>query len=81
LDESTKTAFLTKIDEMAFSEDKKDNESVLADFWKGIKGDTYFGYFSSETVAKDVLVYLPVPGEYEGCVDLQEATGGKTWAY
>lgn len=80
LDEKTKLAFLTKVDAAAFNEDKnKDN--ILADFWKGIKGDTYFGYFSSEQVAKEVLVYSPVPGTYEGCVDLAATTGGKTWAY
>jgi len=58
-----------------------EGDNLLSDFWKGIKGDTYFGYFSSEKVAKEVLVYLPVPGPYVGCVDLMEATGGKTWAY
>ena len=80
LDDSTQLAFLTKVDAMAYSEDKN-KDKVLADFWRGIKGDTYFGYFSSERVAKEVLVYLPVPGPYEGCVDLMTATSGKTWAY
>jgi len=79
LDEATKLAFLTKIDADAFSENDAKDE-VLADFWKGIKGDTYFGYFSSEKVANEVLVY-PYQGKYEGCVDLMEATGGKTWAF
>ena len=81
LDEKTKLDFLTKLDASAFSDDKKGKDNLLSDFWKGIKGDTYFGYFSSEKVAKEVLVYLPVPGPYVGCVDLMEATGGKTWAY
>ena len=80
LDEDTKLAFLTKVDEMAFSEDEN-KDKVLAKFWRGIKGNTYMGYFSSEKVAKDVLVYAPVPGVYEGCVDLAATTGGKTWAY
>jgi hypothetical protein len=80
LDEGTKLAFLTKVDAMAFSKDETKDE-VLSDFWKGVKGDTYFGYFSSEKVAKEVLVYSPVPGVYEGCVDLAATTGGKTWAY
>lgn len=80
LDEETKIEFLTALDAAAFSEEGKKNK-VLTDFWKGMKGDTYFGYFSSEKVAKDVLVYSPVPGPYIGCVDLMETTGGKTWAY
>ncbi len=80
LDEATKLAFLTKVDAAAFSGDKA-KDDVLGEFWRGVKGDTYFGYFSSEKVAKDVLVYSPVPGPYEGCVDLAATTGGKTWAY
>ena len=80
LDDKTKLDFLTKVDAAAFSDDKGKYEGV-AGFWKGIKSNTYFGYFSSEKVAKEVLVYSPVPGVYEGCVDLQTATGGKTWAY
>jgi gluconate 2-dehydrogenase gamma chain len=80
LDEATKLVFLTKVDVMAFSKDEN-KDKILAGFWRGIKGDTYFGYFSSEKVAKEVLVYSPVPGVYEGCVDLIATTGGKTWAY
>ena len=79
LDENAKKDFLTKLDADAFSEEKAIDE-VLADYWKGIKGNTYFGYFSSEKVAKEVLVY-PYQGKYEGCVDLMEATGGKSWAF
>lgn len=80
LDEGTKLAFLTQVDAAAFSEDEN-KYKALSEFWRGIKGNTYFGYFSSEKVAKDVLVYSPVPGVYEGCVDLAATTGGKTWAY
>ena len=37
-------------------------------------------YYATETVAKEVLVFNPVPGPYRGCVSVEEATGGKTWA-
>ncbi|MBC6995004.1 gluconate 2-dehydrogenase subunit 3 family protein [Neolewinella lacunae] len=37
-------------------------------------------YFRTEEVAKTLLVYDPVPGEYIPCGDLQELTGGKSWA-
>ena len=33
-----------------------------------------------ETIAKEHMVYQPVPGQFRGCVDLQEATQGKDWA-
>ncbi|MEM7575374.1 MAG: gluconate 2-dehydrogenase subunit 3 family protein [Bacteroidota bacterium] len=52
------------------------------------KMDTYFqlkgmviaNYFGSKEVATTQLAYLPVPGEYIPCGDLQELTGGKAWA-
>ncbi|NJC27563.1 gluconate 2-dehydrogenase subunit 3 family protein [Neolewinella antarctica] len=39
-------------------------------------------YFNTPEVAVDsgLLAYLPVPGEYIPCGDLQELTGGKVWA-
>lgn len=81
LDEAQKTALVTKIDAAAFSDDKKAQDSDLSDFWRGIKGDTYFGYFSSEPIANDHVLAYPVQGTFEGCVDLQEVSGGKTWAF
>lgn len=37
-------------------------------------------YYATKTIAKEVLVFNPVPGPYKGCVPVEEATGGKTWA-
>ncbi|WP_420458098.1 gluconate 2-dehydrogenase subunit 3 family protein [Neolewinella sp.] len=50
--------------------------------------DTYFdlksqivgAWFNSEPIGTEVLAYLPVPGEYIPCGDLQELTGGRAWA-
>lgn len=39
-----------------------------------------WAYKTSETVGEKVLAYLPVPGEYIGCGDLNELTGGKAWS-
>ena len=33
----------------------------------------------NEYVAKNLLSYIPIPGDYKGCVDLEETTGGKAW--
>src|SRR5690606_32679726 len=38
---------------------------------------TILSYQTSEYVGENVLAYLPVPGEYIACGDLQELTGGK----
>ena len=37
-------------------------------------------WFNSQPIGTEVLAYLPVPGEYIPCGDLQELTGGKAWA-
>lgn len=39
-----------------------------------------WSYKTSEYVGEEVLAYLPVPGEYIGCGDLDELTGGKAWS-
>lgn len=49
-------------------------------FADNLRGLTIWGYKTSEYVGEEVLAYLPVPGEYIGCGDLQELTGGKDWS-
>ncbi|MEB8346427.1 gluconate 2-dehydrogenase subunit 3 family protein [Flavobacteriaceae bacterium KMM 6898] len=49
-------------------------------FANNLRGMTIWAYKSSEYVGEEVLAYLPVPGEYIGCDDLQELTGGKAWS-
>lgn len=40
---------------------------------------TMLGFFISEPGAKQVLQYKEVPGEYKGCISIEEA-GGRQWA-
>lgn len=49
-------------------------------FADNLRGLTIWGYKTSEYVGEEVLEYLPVPGEYIGCADLEELTGGKEWS-
>lgn len=49
-------------------------------FANNLRGLTIWGYKTSEYVGEEVLEYLPVPGEYIGCGDLNELTGGKAWS-
>jgi len=46
--------------------------------YKIIKELTMFGYFTSEPGMTEALVYVKVPGRYEGCIDLKP--GQKAWA-
>lgn len=56
-----------------------DNVSRFA-FANNLRGMTIWGYKSSEFVGEEVLAYLPVPGEFIACGDLQELTQGKAWS-
>ncbi len=49
-------------------------------FANNLRGLTIMGYKTSEFVGEEVLAYLPVPGEYIACGDLEELTGGKAWS-
>jgi len=41
---------------------------------------TLLGFFTSEAGATQVLQYVAVPGSYHGCVPVDQAGNGKTWA-
>lgn len=60
--------------------DAVSEEPVTYNFAKNIRDMTIWGYKTSEYVGEEVLAYLPVPGEYIGCGDLNELTGGKDWS-
>ena len=49
-------------------------------FLTGLRGRAVWAYQRSELVGKTILAYKPVPGEQQGCIDVQEATGGRAWA-
>lgn len=46
-------------------------------FWFSIKELTFLGYFTSEAGSKQFLKYDPIPGDYKGCIPLEEVGG--TW--
>jgi gluconate 2-dehydrogenase gamma chain len=41
---------------------------------------TLLGFFTSQAGATQVLQYVAVPGSYHGCLPLEQAGNGKTWA-
>jgi len=56
------------------------DDVVTYSFSKNLRDMTIWGYKTSEFVGEQVLAYLPVPGEYIGCGDVNELTGGKDWS-
>lgn len=57
-----------------------DEEVARFAFADSIRGLATWGYKSSEYIGEEVLAYLPVPGEYIACGDVEELTGGKAWS-
>ncbi len=57
-----------------------DDEVSRFAFANNLRGLTIWGYKTSEYVGENVLAYMPVPGEYIACGDLEELTGGKAWS-
>ncbi len=55
------------------------NENVaISAFATNLRNMTIWAYKTSEYIGEEVLAYLPVPGEYIPCGDLEELTGGKS---
>ena len=49
-------------------------------FASNLRGLTILGYKTSEYVGEKVLSYLPLPGEFIACGNVQELTRGKAWS-
>jgi len=62
--------------------DEQKSEAIEAaadsEFFKSMRSMTIAGFFTSEVGAKNVLKFDPIPGEYNGCMPLEEVGG--TWA-
>jgi cation diffusion facilitator CzcD-associated flavoprotein CzcO len=49
-------------------------------FATNLRGITILGYKTSEYIGERVLPYLPVPGTYVACGDVDELSEGKVWS-
>lgn len=59
---------------------KLDDEVSVFAFANNLRGMTILGYKTSEYIGEQVLAYLPVPGEYVACEDVNELSDGKAWS-
>lgn len=59
-------------------EASKEDGGKLTSAFKNLKGMIAAGYLGTEYVGKNLLNYLPVPGEFESCIPLS-STNGKAW--
>lgn len=56
------------------------NDAAKYSFATNLRGITIWGYKTSEYVGEKVLPYLPVPGGYVACDDVDKLTGGMVWS-
>jgi hypothetical protein len=61
-----------------YTEAGKEYTDASVPFFRLVKELTLLGYFTSEEGATKALEYVPVPGRYDGCIDLKP--GQKAWA-
>ena len=57
-----------------------DEELARFAFAGNVREIAIWAYKSSEYIGEEVLAYLPIPGEYVACGDVNELTGGKAWS-
>ena len=62
------------------SESTPSEDDLAAAFADQLRGLTVNAFKTNEYIGENVLAYDPIPGDYKGCVDLQETTGGKAWS-
>ena len=69
--------YLTGVEKQVFQPDASRDEP-LHYFYRTAKELILFGYFTSDPGATKDLVYVPIPGKYEGCIPLKP--GQHAWA-
>lgn len=74
LKEKEQLEFLKNINEI---EDEKMEE--IKSTYLDLRQQTIAYYLSTEEIGTKFLNYLPVPGEYQACISVEEV-GGKAWA-
>lgn len=77
LNAAEQTALLQSI----YESDKailESGEKGFKSFFINFRQSVIAAYFSSEKIGEEVLSYLPVPGEYIGCMPIEEV--GNSWS-
>jgi hypothetical protein len=65
---------------MTGGEAELDDDVACYAFAGNVRNMAIWAYKSSQYIGEEVLAYLPIPGEYIGCGDVNELTGGKAWS-
>jgi hypothetical protein len=83
LEKTQQAALVRKIHDAAVGEERRLRRAHAhpqRPFILMTKELTLLGFFTSQTGATQILQYVAVPGSYHGCIPLEQAGNGKTWA-
>jgi len=83
LESTQRVALVRKFHDAAIGEERqlpKTHAHLQRPFILMTKELTLLRFFTSQPGATQVLQYVAVPGSYHGCLPLQQAGNGKTWA-
>jgi len=62
----------------AFSENEDD--TLVLETLTNLRTMTIWAYKTSEKAGEEILAYDPIPGDFLGCISLEETTKGKAWS-
>jgi hypothetical protein len=62
------------------SANKEQKDSIIYKALTDLRRSAVWAYKTSEEIGENVMAYDPVPGMQQGCVSLNETTGGKAWS-
>jgi hypothetical protein len=83
LELAQRTALVRKFHDAAVHEERQLRDAhahLQRPFILMTKELTLLRFFTSQVGATEVLQYVAVPGSYHGCLPLEQAGNGKTWA-
>lgn len=67
--------------EIGTTENKvEDNEALAFGMINDLRWSTINAFKNSQKIGEEVLAYDPIPGVYNGCMPVEEATGGRAWS-
>lgn len=72
----------TKEEQQSFNNpaNKEQEDSIVYKSLTDLRNSAVWAYKTSEEIGENVMAYDPVPGMQQGCVSLDETTGGKAWS-
>lgn len=74
----TKYLKANKVTQNLFKNNEK--EKTVFEALINLRSTSVWAYKTSELIGETVLAYAPIPGKQQGCISLDEATGGKAWS-